>query len=144
MNAAYRPLAPASFSLALRIPPEPHAARSARAALSSFAHYHNVGERDLEFLTFALGEALANAILHSQTHDDIGVGFVLDRRMIVVTVSDRGQGLAKTPPIPPLRVPDSSETGRGFPIMQLCTDFFDVHTAPGEGTIITLGRYRHP
>jgi anti-sigma regulatory factor (Ser/Thr protein kinase) len=36
----------------------------------------------------------------------------------------------------------TAEGGRGFPIMQRCTDFFDVWTTPAEGTVVTLGRRR--
>jgi stage II sporulation protein AB (anti-sigma F factor) len=142
MNAVTQEPAPSSFSLQLRIPPLPRYARSARAALRAFARYHHIAPRDLECLTFALGEALSNAILHSRCHDDIAVGFQADEASITATVTDRGQGLAKTPRSAS-SVPDSSETGRGFIIMQRCTDYFNVRTAPGGGTVVTLGRYRH-
>ena len=131
-----------SFSMQLRIPPLPRYASSARAALTAFAGYHNVAQIDVECLTFALGEALANAIEHARTQSDIAIGFDIYDSTVVATVSDRGQGLAELPrtflPMPATM----SETGRGFAIMQRCTDFFDVRSAPGDGTVITFGRYR--
>jgi len=143
MNAE-RELAPSTFSLELRVPPRPHAARSARAALKAFARYHSLAPLEVESLTFALGEALANAILHAGTHEDISVGFQLDEASIVATVRDHGQGLAEVPAGSLSMPADPSETGRGFAIMQRCTDFFNVRSTPGKGTVVTLGRYRRP
>jgi anti-sigma regulatory factor (Ser/Thr protein kinase) len=131
-----------SFSLHLRIPPLPRYVRSARGALNAFGTYHHVAPRDLENLTFALGEALANAIEHSHSQNDIAVGFQIDDNSIVATVSDQGRGLHEPPLSTPQMPHDLTETGRGFAIMQRCTDFFDVRSAPGEGTVITMGRYR--
>jgi anti-sigma regulatory factor (Ser/Thr protein kinase) len=116
--------------------------RSARGALNAFGVYHNVAPLDLENLTFALGEALANAIEHAQTQNDIAVGFQIDDSAVIATVSDQGQGLQSPPPNTANMPRELTETGRGFAIMQRCTDFFDVRTSPGEGTVITMGRYR--
>jgi stage II sporulation protein AB (anti-sigma F factor) len=145
MNATNREPAPSSFSLQLRIPPLPRYARRARTALRAFGRFHHIAARDLEYLTFALGEALSNAMQHARTHDDIAIGFQVDAKSITATVSDRGQGLADTPIGPAgVTVSESSESGRGFMIMERCTDFFTVHSVPGEGTVVTLGRYRQP
>jgi anti-sigma regulatory factor (Ser/Thr protein kinase) len=39
-------------------------------------------------------------------------------------------------------LPDpSAERGRGFPIMQRCTDFFEIRTFPTGGVAVVLGRY---
>lgn len=133
---------PSSFSLQLRIPPLPRYVRSARGALQAFGSYHHVAPRDLENLTFALGEALANAIEHAHTQSDIAVGFQIDDSAVVATVSDQGRGLAAPPPLAAEMPRDLTETGRGFAIMQRCTDFFDIRSTPGEGTVITMGRYR--
>jgi anti-sigma regulatory factor (Ser/Thr protein kinase) len=140
-NSNGSPSAP--YSLQLRIPPLPRYARSARAALTAFGHYHRVSARDLENLTFALGEALANAIEHACTQQDIAIAFNIDENAIVATVRDEGQGLPYLPPAVAPFPASSTETGRGFAIMQRCTDFFDVRSTPGRGTLVTLGRYRH-
>ena len=126
----------------LSVPPLPRYARSARTALSDFARDHHVASLDIENLTFALGEALANAIEHAGTHNDIDVGMSIDENKIIATVVDRGRGCPETPrgmvPLPA----DVAEAGRGFAIMQRCTDYFDVRSIPGGGTVVTLGRYR--
>ena len=120
----------------------PRYVRSARGALHAFGTYHQVAPRDLESLTFALGEALANAIEHADTDNDIAVGFQIDDSALVATVSDQGRGLPAPPPVDAEMPRDLTETGRGFAIMQRCTDFFVVRSKPGEGTVITMGRYR--
>jgi stage II sporulation protein AB (anti-sigma F factor) len=131
-----------SFSLQLRIPPLPRYVRSARGALTAFGIYHRVAPRDLENLTFALGEALANAMEHAHSQNDIAVGFQIDDSAIVATVRDQGRGLPESPSSNAEMPRDLTETGRGFAIMQRCTDFLDVRSTPGEGTLITMGRYR--
>jgi stage II sporulation protein AB (anti-sigma F factor) len=115
--------------------------RSARGALQAFGTYHHVAPRDIENLTFALGEALANAIAHAQTQNDIAIAFQIDDSAVVATVSDQGRGLPDLPPYAAEMPHDLTETGRGFAIMQRCTDFFDIRSTPGQGTVITMGRY---
>lgn len=130
------------FNLQLRLPPLPRSARTGRDALAALATVHDVASIDLESLTFALGEALANAIEHAESDAEIEVSVTIDTRTIVATVRDQGRGFAN-PPDETVPFPDlSSEGGRGFPIMQRCTDFFDVRSRPGDGTLVTLGLRR--
>ena len=133
---------PRPFNLQLRLPPLPRSARTGRDALAALASVHDVAADDIESLTFALGEALANAIEHAGGDSEIEVSVTIDSRTIVATVRDRGRGVAEPPeellPFPEL----SAEGGRGFPIMQRCTDFFDVTSGPGSGTLVTLGLRR--
>src|SRR5579862_112805 len=131
-----------SFSLRLQIPPAARFARSARAALGDFAKYHKVAALDLESLMFALGEALANAIQRSGSLEDITISFTIDRDSIVAVITDHGRGITELPPAHVPMPEDFAERGRGFAIMQRCTDFFDVTTTPGDGTTVTLGRFR--
>jgi len=130
------------FNLHLRLPPLPRSARTGRDALQALAAFHDVASIDIESLTFALGEALANAIEHAGTEAEIDVSVTIDARTIVATVCDRGRGFEGVPnetlPFPDL----SAEGGRGFPIMQRCTDFLTVRSLPGDGTVVTLGRLR--
>ncbi|MEO6835816.1 MAG: ATP-binding protein [Candidatus Tumulicola sp.] len=133
----YRP-----FNLQLRLPPLPRSARTGRDALAALAGFLDVAPADIESLTFALGEALANAIEHAGGDAEIEVSVTIDARTIVATVRDKGRGFTD-PPGELLPFPEvSAEGGRGFPIMQRCTDFFDVRTHPGDGTVVTLGRRR--
>lgn len=128
--------------LHLRIPPLPRFASTARTAFSRFADAHRLEHVDFENLTFAIGEALANAIEHAGTAEAIDVDFRIDGDAIVATVTDRGHGFA-CPPRGLVPLPSAfAEDGRGFAIMQRCTDFFEVNSSPGTGTVVTLGRYR--
>lgn len=128
-------------SLELRIPPDARFARTVRDALIGFAAVHGIGEYDAESLLFAVGEALANAVEHSRSRGDITVRCEIDDDRIVATVIDSGSGFAGIS-MGSTSLPDAfAERGRGWPIMQRCTDFLAVESAPGKGTAVTLGRY---
>jgi anti-sigma regulatory factor (Ser/Thr protein kinase) len=58
----------------------------------------------------------------------------------MATVIDSGAGFSTEGP--EAELPDAlSERGRGLPIMRSCTDIFAVHSVPGKGTAVILGRY---
>lgn len=129
--------------LRLSIPPLPRFAGTVRRAFAKFAGSHRLETSDAEFLVFALGEAIANAIQHAGTREAIEIRISVKGDAVVVRVTDRGRGFATPPdggcvPLPSV----FAEEGRGFAIMQRCTDFLDVTTRPGAGTVVTLGRYR--
>jgi anti-sigma regulatory factor (Ser/Thr protein kinase) len=129
-------------TLHIRIPPDVVFARTVRDAFVGFGRLHGIHKDDLESLLFAVGEALANAIEHSATGDDIEIFADVDDKQFTATVIDYGQGLQ---PVPERHVslPDLfAERGRGIPIMQRCTHFMNVKSAPGKGTAITMGRWR--
>ncbi|MBV8530632.1 MAG: ATP-binding protein, partial [Candidatus Eremiobacteraeota bacterium] len=109
--------------LRLSIPPLPRFAGAARSAFTDFAGFHNVEQRHAENLTFALGEAIANAIQHAGTDEAIEIRVSVEHGSIVATVTDHGRGLS-TPPAGRVALPSVfAEAGRGFAIMQRCTDF---------------------
>lgn len=129
--------------LRLSIPPLPRFASTARSAFSNFAGLHRLTSRDAENLIFALGEAIANAIQHAETLESIEIWVSIEGDAVVARVTDRGRGFAGPPPDGRVALPSVyAEEGRGFAIMQRCTDFLDVCTNPGCGTVVTLGRYR--
>jgi anti-sigma regulatory factor (Ser/Thr protein kinase) len=129
--------------LRLSIPPLPRFAGTARRALSNFAGFHRLARFDAENLVFALGEAIANAIQHAGTREAIEIAVSVEGDAVVARVTDRGRGFAP-PAAGPVALPSVfAEEGRGFAIMQRCTDFLDVTSRPGAGTVVTFGRYRH-
>jgi serine/threonine-protein kinase RsbW len=128
--------------LQMSIPPLPRFAATARSALSKFACDNAIAPPDLENLIFALGEAIANAIQHARTTEAIEIRIDVDGDSIVVTVTDRGRGIPVLPRGPVSFPSVFAEAGRGFAIMQRCTHFLDVTSAPETGTIVKLGRYR--
>ena len=126
--------------LELSIPPLPRFAATARLALARFGSTHRVSPADVENLVFALGEAVANAIAHSDTAKAIHIRFCLNGVSMVVTITDHGRGF-ESPSQDSISLPSVfDEDGRGFAIMQRCTDFLEVDSQPGGGTTVRLGR----
>lgn len=128
----------------MRIPPNARFSRSVRQEVLSFARAHRVGGEELDDFVFAVGEALANAIEHSRSSDVIEVRCRVEDDKILATVVDSGTGFASNG-VPNVALPDAlTERGRGLPIMRRCTDMFALHSVPGRGTAVVLGRYlRH-
>jgi stage II sporulation protein AB (anti-sigma F factor) len=127
----------------MQVPPDPRCGRYVREELMGFARCHGVKAVALgDFLT-AVGEALANAIAHSQTNQPIEVSAVLlGPDKMIATIADRGVGFTPGESAVEPQLPDGlCERGRGFAIMRHCSDIFSIKSAPGEGTIVTLGRY---
>lgn len=128
-------------TLKVRIPPNARLSRNVRQEVLSFANQFEIRRDELEEFIFAVGEALANAIEHSRTSDVIEVRCQIEDDKILATVIDSGAGF-KTDKVPSVVLPDAlTERGRGLPIMRRCTDIFAVHSVPGRGTAVVLGRY---
>lgn len=129
----------------LCVPPLASNAGTVRHALMDFGERHGVERSDMETLLLAVGEALANAVAHSDATSDIEVQCRVDDREVVATVIDGGRGVRRPladDPIMPLPEP-LAEGGRGIPIMQRCTDMFAIRPLPGGGTGVVLGVLRH-
>ena len=93
-------------------------------------------------MIFALGEAVCNAMQHAGTDLAIEIRIRVAGDTVVATVKDRGCGFDR-PPVGSVALPSVyAEQGRGFAIMQRFTDFLEVRTGPGRGTVVTFGRYR--
>jgi anti-sigma regulatory factor (Ser/Thr protein kinase) len=132
---------PGGCSLRVCIPPNARFSRSVRHQVLSFAGNHEISDQELEEFIFAVGEALANAIEHSRTSDVIEVHCQIEDDKILATVVDSGAGFS-CDAVPNVSLPDAlAERGRGLPIMRRCTDIFAVHSVPGRGTAVVLGRY---
>lgn len=130
--------------LHLRVPPRARFSRIVRQEVSAFANQFEIDRDDLGEFMFALGEALANAIQHSGSSRPIEVLCEIEPDKILATILDEGGGFRTDPIARASLPPEFSERGRGLPIMRRCTDIFAVHSIPGRGTSIVLGRYfRH-
>ncbi|MEO6912986.1 MAG: ATP-binding protein [Candidatus Baltobacteraceae bacterium] len=128
-------------SLKVRIPPNARFGRNVREEVIGYANQFRIGRVELDEFIFAIGEALANAIEHSGSSDVIEVRCQIEGDKIIATVIDSGRGFL-TDPHPSAILPDDmAERGRGLPIMLRCTDIFAVHSIPGKGTAVVLGRY---
>jgi serine/threonine-protein kinase RsbW len=129
-------------TLSITVAPDPRSGKSVRTQVTAFAETHQVADDDLrEFLT-ALGEALANAIEHAASSDQIEVTCRIENDGVMVgEVLDYGIGFAPPAVIGPLLPDVLAERGRGLGIMRRCTDNICVKSAPGEGTRVTFSRF---
>jgi anti-sigma regulatory factor (Ser/Thr protein kinase) len=129
--------------LRLSVPPDPKINGHVRREVIAFAEAQGIADDDVIDFVGAVGEALANAIEHSHTHEPIEISaWLLGEDRLFACVSDRGIGFAATERTLAPTLPDGyAERGRGLPIMRRCSDVFSVRTAPGEGTRVTLGRH---
>lgn len=128
-------------SLTVRIPPNAQFGKNVREEVTAYVNQFRISPLELEEFIFAIGEALSNAIEHSGSSDVIEVHCQLEGDKIIATVIDSGRGfLTDLHPAAPLP-DDLAERGRGLPIMRRCTDIFAVHSIPGKGTAVVLGRY---
>lgn len=128
-------------TLKVRIPPNARFGRGVRREVLSFAGRFEIGHDELEEFIFAVGEALANAIEHSRSSDVIEVRCQVEDDKILATIVDSGAGFSSDA-VPNVSLPDAfAERGRGLPIMRRCTDIFALHSVPGRGTAVVLGRY---
>jgi len=133
----------AAQALKVRIPPNARFGKSVRDQVVTFANRFQINRTELDEFVFAIGEALANAIEHSHSSDVIEVRCQVEGDKIVATVIDSGAGF-ETGTLSKITLPNElSERGRGLPIMRRCTDIFAVHSIPGKGTAVVLGRYLH-
>ncbi len=125
------------------IPPDACHVPGVRKTLAGFARRHHVASRDLDTLLLAVGEAVANAVEHSETIEDVEIQCRIDEREIIATIIDSGRGVDRSAidRIVPLPEP-MSEGGRGIPLMQRCTDMFSLRRLPGGGTAVVLGLLR--
>lgn len=131
----------AGRTLRLRIPPNARLSRHVRKEVISFAHGFEVSRRDLDELVYAIGEALANAIEHSRSTDAIEVRCRVEDDKILATIVDSGSGFEAELTQKVMLPSEWSERGRGLPLMRSLSDIFAVHSVPGKGTAVVLGRY---
>lgn len=129
-------------TLRLLVPPEPRYASYVRERVISFTRHYAIPDLDADDFVTAVCEALANAVEHSRTTDEIEVAcWMVGTNELVASVIDRGVGFDSGSRLIDDALPDPfSERGRGLPLMQRCTDRLEVDSAPGAGTAITLAR----
>lgn len=132
---------PRGRTLRVRIPPNARFGRSVREEVFAFAGRFDIRRDHLDEFVFALGEALANAIEHSHSTDVIEIRCQVEDDKILATILDSGSGFESNAE-KALKLPDTlAERGRGLPIMRRFSDIFAVHSVPGRGTAVVLGRY---
>jgi stage II sporulation protein AB (anti-sigma F factor) len=126
------------------VPPDPKLGCYVRREIVAFTHAQGIDDDDVSDFVTAIGEAVANAIEHAHTDKPIEISaWVLNDRLFAA-ISDHGVGFAASERTRALTLPETfAERGRGLPIMRRCADIFNVRSAPGQGTRVTLGRRVH-
>jgi anti-sigma regulatory factor (Ser/Thr protein kinase) len=110
------------------LPADLQAVPSARRRAMGVCTDAGLTEDDCFALDLALGEALANAVMHgaggnSESEQQVYLGLWHYRRRLIIQVRDFGAGFQ--PPTPPYPMPDASQHathGRGLPLMEMLTD----------------------
>ena len=140
--AAYRPPAPAGWSMDL--PADPLALRGLRTRLRGWLRELGASASDRTDVELAVWEAAVNAVVHGRPATGPAVITVRaaldDTGRAVIQVSDRGQWQAPQPPGTGRRWPG----GQGLLVIRQAADELDIAPGP-EGTTVTLSRsLSHP
>jgi len=121
--------------LELRLPADPQAVPPVRHQAMRVCADIGLTEDDCFALDVALGEALANAVMHgalpqkvkeakeAKEQQPIAVSLWNLRDNLIIHVQDHGSGF--DPPLPPYPMPDAMQEethGRGLPLMEILTD----------------------
>ncbi len=126
--------------LTFSITSTPQAAKLIRNAVDRFLAKRYPRTDASRELLMALGEALANAVEHGASAQDIVVTVLSRDCEVEVTVQDHGPGFSFCIPAVKSLPPFDSERGRGFPIIASCTDSLEVDSRPGSGTRLIFTR----
>ena len=140
--AAYRPQAPAGWSMDL--PADPLALRGLRSRLRGWLRELGASASDRTDVELAVWEAAVNAVVHGRPAAGPAVITVRaaldDTGRAVIQVSDRGRWRAPQPPDTGRRWPG----GQGLLVIRQAADELDIAPGP-EGTTVTLSRsLSHP
>ena len=112
------------------LPADLNAVPQARRKAMQVCTEAGLTEDDCFALDLALGEALANAVMHGGSHQKpqrVYLGLWHHKRRLIIQVRDFGEGF--NPPLPPYVMPDAAQHqthGRGLPLMEVLTDAMAV------------------
>ena len=118
----------------------------ARVTVAAFATRLNPTMADVTEIKTAVSEAVTNAIIHGYDGFDGTKAVVIIRakvegREIFVEVEDFGRGIkdiaqAREPMY--TSKPNDERSGMGFTVMEEFMDAIEVHSKPGEGTVVKM------
>jgi serine/threonine-protein kinase RsbW len=115
------------------VPARPDEAAPLRRMVVAHAAAHGMAARRLSELALAVGEALANAVVHAYRDQPAGTVEVTSRLsdgLLVITVSDRGGGLVPRE--------DSPGMGLGLPMISQIVDDLRISEPEGGGTELRM------
>ena len=116
------------------LPADLNAVPQARRKAMAICTDAGLTEDDCFALDLALGEALANAVMHGgakseaeEKKDQVYLGLWHHKKRLIIQVQDCGSGF--DPPPPPYAMPEAAQHdmhGRGLPLMEILTDALAV------------------
>jgi anti-sigma regulatory factor (Ser/Thr protein kinase) len=126
--------APAAIDRSLDVRADPSELITVRRLVETAAARFGLGERERFDFTFAVNEAVSNAIEHglSSPEGTIRVGLATDGDALVFSVEDYGTFVPKAPAVDVF-----AERGRGLAFMAAVVDEVDVKRGD-SGTIVRL------
>ncbi|MDQ2686985.1 MAG: ATP-binding protein [Armatimonadota bacterium] len=123
------------------LPADAKSVPEARRQAQQICEAVGVSDDECFSLDLALGEALANAVVHGTPSPDrpepsdhhVFLGMWDYDHHLIVEVHDRGPGFRPPPPPYQMPAPDTETThGRGLPLMQMLTDAMIVCRGDAE------------
>jgi serine/threonine-protein kinase RsbT len=115
---------------------------AARRRIRELALRHALPPPEIEALATAVSEVVRNVIVHAGHGElELGLAHGDERPAIVVVVRDDGPGIENQELA--MRDGYSSKTGLGLglPSAQRLVDAFELVSAPGRGTVVTLRKW---
>lgn len=116
----------------------------ARVAVAAFVGALNPTLEEISDIKTAVSEAVTNAIIHGYEEDGEGQVWLhctIQEDVLVVEVKDYGRGIDDIEQaMEPLFTtkPEMDRSGMGFSFMEAFMDDLEVHSAPGEGTMVQM------
>ena len=117
----------------------------ARSAVACFASQMDPTLEELGDIRTAVSEAVTNCIVHGYP-DQLGIITlrcrILKNNVLDIVIKDKGVGISDLEQArrPMFTTGGSERSGMGFTIMESFMTSFDVHSAPGKGTVVHMRR----
>jgi len=112
---------------------EPASVPRARAAVAALAQAAGATADALDDVRLGVSEAVTNVVMHAYTRSQPGpvhISARVERRRLVVEVSDEGGGLRARP--------DSPGLGVGLPLIAAVTETLQLSNADGEPSRVAM------
>lgn len=115
----------------------------ARVTVAAFMAQMNPSMEEVADVKTAVSEAVTNAIIHGYRGEvhKITITSVIEDSLLHLEVADQGIGILDVKKaMEPLYTsrPELERSGMGFLFMEAFMDEVQVHSKPGEGTIVTM------
>lgn len=126
------------FSLTL--PSDSQYVIAARLLATSVAGIAGFNVEQIEDIRMAVGEAMNNAVLHSDCHEEVSLDVDLEDSFIQIKVSDQGTGF--NPQEVEQDLDNYQGSGLGLFIIDSLMDEVDIDSNSESGTSITMRKMR--